>query len=30
MYRREGEGDNMLEIVAHEIRGKCPVYKAGG
>ena len=25
----EGEGDNMLEIVVHEIRGKCPVYKVG-
>ena len=29
MYRREGEGDNMLEIVVHEIRGYCPVYKVG-
>ena len=31
MYRREGEGDNVLEIVVHvhEIRGYCPVYKVG-
>jgi|GEM_PF-5495571 len=31
MYRRKGEGDNVLEIVAvaHEIRGYCPVYKVG-
>jgi len=29
MYRREWEGDNVLEIVTHEIRGKCLVYKVG-
>jgi len=29
MYRRKGEGDNVLEIVVHEIRGYCPVYKVG-
>ena len=28
MYR-SWEGDNVLEIVVHEIRGYCPVYKVG-
>ena len=25
----EGKGDSVLEIVAHEIRGYCPVYRVG-
>ena len=26
---RDSGGDRMLEIVVHEIRGYCPVYKVG-